>query len=125
MALKTTIAAGSSSSGGSTAASTLATTAPYQEGTQIAISNNSGASNVTVYTVPAGKKFIGMIQMEDYREWSVNDVKAPRYINGIYGSSSVLYSVPNVKQHLVAGTVVKKYGSYTQYLNVLGVESDA
>lgn len=125
MALLTNNAAATSSSGGSTAAATEATTAPYQDGTQINVSNNSSSSNVTVYTVPSGKKFIGMIQQEDYRQWSVNDIQAPRYINGMYGTSSMMYSIPNVKMHLVAGTVIKKYGSYSQNLNVLGVESDA
>tara|TARA_B100000131_G_scaffold300481_1_gene321853 strand:+ start:2214 stop:2579 length:366 start_codon:yes stop_codon:yes gene_type:complete len=99
--------------------------APYQAGTMISIQNTSSSNNVTVYTVPNGKKFIGMIQQRDYRSFQVNDVESPRYMNGVYGSGSVLYHVNNVKQHFVAGTVIKKHGSYGQELNILGVESDA
>ena len=115
---------GGGSGGGSGGTRGALADAPYQKGTMITITNTSSSNNVTVYTVPSGKKFIGMIQQRDYRNFLVNDVEAPRYMNGIYGASSTLYSVPNVKQHFVAGTVIKKYGSYSQELSILGIESD-
>tara|TARA_B100000902_G_C27095467_1_gene806020 strand:+ start:8 stop:388 length:381 start_codon:yes stop_codon:yes gene_type:complete len=126
MALQTTIAASSSSSsGGSTAAAALATTAPYQNGTQITVNNTSSSNNVTCYTVPAGKKFIGIIQRNYYYEFRVNDVIMPTYINGNYQSSGAFHSIPATKIHLVAGSVVKKEGAYSSALRILGVESDA
>ena len=115
---------GGGSGGGGGTRGSLAD-APFQAGTQIAIDNTSASNNVTVYTVPAGKKFIGMIQRNQYFEFSINDVVAPAYINGIYGSSSTLYSIPYTQQHLVAGTVVKKYGAQSSHLRIVGVESDA
>ena len=116
---------GGGGSGGSGGTRGSLSDAPYQAGNQICIDNTSSSNNVTVYTVPAGKKFIGMIQRNQYFEFTVNDVVAPAYINGLYGSSSTLYSIPYTDQHLVAGTVIKKHGANSSHLRLVGVESDA
>ena len=112
-----------SGSGGAGGGAT--TGAPYQAGTQITIRNDSGTNNLTVYTVPAGKKFIGIIQRDETRLFSVNDQRAPKYLNGNYQSNGAFYSIPATKIHLVAGSVVKKYGAHSDYIKILGVESDA
>jgi len=101
------------------------TTAPYQVGDQITVDNTSSANDVICYTVPAGKKFIGMIQRNSYFNWKVNDQQVPGYINGLYAASSAFYSIPNTKIHLVAGSVVKKEGANSAHLRLIGVESDA
>ena len=49
---------GGGGSGGSGGTRGSLSDAPYQAGTQICIDNTSSSNNVTVYTVPAGKKFI-------------------------------------------------------------------
>tara|TARA_X000001036_G_C20448332_1_gene712275 strand:+ start:22 stop:408 length:387 start_codon:yes stop_codon:yes gene_type:complete len=114
----------STSSGGGTS-SAVATTAPYQDGTQINVNNTSSTNNVTCYTVPSGKKFIGIIQRNYYYEFSVNDEIMPTYLNGNYSGNNAFHSTPATKIHLVAGSVVKKVGAQSSHLRILGVESDA
>ena len=99
--------------------------APYQNGTQITVNNTSSTNNVTCYTVPSGKKFIGIIQRNYYYDWMVNDVEMPTYLNGNYSGSNAFHSTPATKIHLVAGSVVKRLGAQASHLRILGVESDA
>ena len=55
----------------------------------------------------------------------VNDYVMPTYMNGNYSSGGAFHSYPATKIHLVAGSVVKKYGANSSHLRILGVESDA
>lgn len=119
-----TSSGGSTSSGGGTS-SAAATTAPYQDGTQINVNNTSSTNNVICYTVPTGKKFIGIIQRNYYYQWMLNDEIMPTYLNGNFQQSNVFHSIPATKIHLVAGSVVKKEGAQSSHLRILGVESNA
>lgn len=82
---------------------------------QIATSSQS-ADGTIIYTVPAGKKFIGNVYASSY--YSVRVTPS--------GGSSAAINVPSnfsIPITLLAGTVVSSFGT-TAAINLIGVESD-